>query len=125
MLNPTFLKNKIKRQINQNGQKFVFYKYEEDQFHQKSDEPSEEIEVLGIYHTTNNYVNVNTKDGASISKKLQPMILVLYEDGKKINKEDKVVISGKEYVVNDKNNINSFDVAFDISLTLREYGLED
>lgn len=125
MLNPTFLKNKIKRQINQNGQKFVFYKYEEDQFHQVSDEPSEEIEVLGIYHTTNSYINVNTKDGASISKKLQPMILVLYEDGEKINKEDKVVISGKEYVVNDKNNINSFDVAFDISLKLIEYGLED
>ena len=116
MLNAKFLKNKVNRQINQNGQLFVFVRYGEDDYHQVSDEPTEEIELRGIYHTSNSFVQVSTSDGASIKRKPQPMILCLYEEGKEIKENDTVVIGEDTYKVVDVNNINAFNAVIDISL---------
>ena len=118
MLNTTFLKNKINRQIKQNGQRFTFVRYKEDQYHQVSSVVDQEIDLEGIFHTTNNYITKNTDDGSASFSKPQPMILTSYEYGLKILPKDEVKISNQKYIVIDKNNVNSFNVAFDISLEL-------
>lgn len=120
MLNKTFLKNKIDRQIKLNGQKFEFERYEEDEFHQVSDEPILSIELDGIFHTSNSYINQNTTDGGKTFTKQQPMILTLYEQGNLIKTNDTVIIEEKRYKVIRTNNVNNFDVAIDISLELME-----
>ena len=120
MLNKTFLKNKIDRQIKINGQEFVFKRYEEDEFHQISDELSITITLNGIFHTSNSYINQTTGDGAKTFTKPTPMILTLYEQGKMIKTNDMVIIKENKYKVIRTNNINDFDVAIDISLELMQ-----
>lgn len=118
MLNSKFLKNKIERQINLNGQEFIFIRYKEDEYHQVSDEEKEEIYVKGIFHTTNSFVKANTSDASVVRSKPQPMILTLYEQGLLIKINDKVVINEETYKVVDINDVNSFNVACDISLEI-------
>ena len=125
MLNPTFLENKIKRQINQNGQKFVFLRYSEDEYHQISDEATSEFEIKGLFHTTNIYITMNTNDGSRASSKPQPMILTTFDQGENVKIDDEVIISDKTYVVIGKTNFNSFNIAYDISLRLKDLENED
>lgn len=119
MLNPTFLKNKVKRQIKQNGQKFIFIRYEEDEYHQVSEEEKEEICIEGLFHTTNTFVKANVSDGSVVRSKPQPMILTLFEDGSLIKINDEVQIGEENYKVIDVNNINAFNEVCDISLELK------
>ena len=112
----TYLRNKISRQLQMNGQKYVFKHLKEDEFHQVSDEVEKEIEVVGLFHTTNSYIKNSDSDGTRITSKLQPMLLVLYEDGMALSKDDKVMIGSQDYKITKKNDINNFGVAFDISL---------
>lgn len=116
MLNPTFLENKVKRQIKYNGQKFVFKRYKFDKYHQQTDEEEEEFEIEGIFHTTNSYVNVTVEDGAKTVSKPQPMILTLFSQAEQLQKNDKVVINEETYIINDITNVNAFNIACDISL---------
>lgn len=120
MLNKTFLKNKIERQIKINGQEFTFTRFKEDEFHQISDTSLIEIVLDGVFHTSNSYVNQLTSDGSKTFTKPQAMILTLYEQGNMIKTNDMVIISDNKYKVVRINNINNFDVAVDISLELMQ-----
>lgn len=120
MLNKTFLRNKVDRQIKINGQEFEFTRYEEDEFHQVSDEPSAIATLEGIFHTSNSYISQNTADGSKTFAKPTPMILTLYEQGNMIKTNDMVIIEGNNYKVIKTNNINDFNVAIDISLELMQ-----
>lgn len=113
-----FLKHKIERQLQINGRDFVFKKYEIDQYNQVSDEVKEEIEIRGIFHTTNSYIKGNESEGARLVSKPQPMILMLYEDGVNLEKDDQTEINGNLYKIIDKNDVNNFGVAFDVSMEL-------
>lgn len=118
MLNKTFLRNKVDRQIKINGQRFEFIRYEEDEFHQVSDEQSTIVILEGIFHTSNSYISQNTTDGGKTFAKPTPMILTLYEQGNMIKTNDMVIIEENKYKVVRTNNINDFNVAIDISLEL-------
>jgi hypothetical protein len=111
-----FLKNKIKRQIFLNGSEFAFTRYKVDKFHQVTNEVEEVIVINGLYHTTNNYIKENISDASRIVTKQQPLILTLYDEGEKIKISDIVKINGADYKVVNKNDVNNFGVAFDISL---------
>lgn len=113
-----FLKNKISRQIQMNGMEVTFVRYKEDKYHQLTDEVDEEFTFHALFHTTNTFVRSQVEDAAKTVSKPQPMILCLFEDGERIEVNDKVTISDQEYIVTDKNNMNGFNVAFDISLEL-------
>lgn len=110
-----FLKNKIKRQICINGQKFNFKKTILDEFNQKK-LTDEVVEVDGIFHESVSYIKSKNSEPARLVTKPQPMILVLFEDGEKIEKDFVLEFSGNEYVVSEKHNIKGLNVAFDISL---------
>jgi hypothetical protein len=111
-----FLKNKIKRQISLNGSEFTFIRYKKDKFHQVTNEAEEIIKINGLFHTTNNFIKESNSDASRIVTKQQPMILTLSEDADKIQLFDIVIINGVKYKVTNKNDINGFGVAFDISL---------
>ena len=116
MLQSKFLRNKIDRQIKTNGQEFTFTRFVEDEYHQVSDEESEEIKLSGIFHTSNSYIQQETQAGAKTFSKQVPMILTLYEDGIKVKTSDMVIINGNKYKVNTINDVNNFGIAIDISL---------
>lgn len=113
-----FLKNKIQRQLQLNGQDLTFVRYGVDEYKQISDEVKESINIRGLFHTTNSYIKNADTEGARLVSKPQPMILALYEDGNKIQKDDEVEMQGRKYKVTASNDINNFGVAIDISLEL-------
>lgn len=113
-----FLKNKIQRQLQLNGQDLIFIRYGIDEYKQVSDEVKESVVIRGLFHTTNSYIkNVDT-EGARLVSKPQPMILALYEDGNKVQKDDEVEMQGHKYKVTALNDVNNFGIAIDISLEL-------
>lgn len=116
MRSALFLANKIKRSIKIEGRSFTFIRYGLDEYKQRSNVPEESIEVQGIYHTTNTYVKENNLEGARTKSKLQPMILMLYEDGVKLQRDDVVQIQENTYKVVALNDVNNFGVAYDVSL---------
>lgn len=118
MINSQFLKNKIDRQIKLNGQTFVFKRYDEDEYHQVSEDLLFEYSFDGIFHTSNSYIQQNTEAGAKTFSKPQPMILTLYEFGKDVKTNDEVEINNNKYRVNTINDVNNFGVAIEISLEL-------
>lgn len=117
MQNVLFLQNKLKRQICLNGQDLVFKKVIEDNFHQ-SVESEEEVVVKGIYHEAYSYAKSQDSDAARMVKKPQPMVLMLFEDGSKIEKDFSLMLGGSKYKVTAKHNVKNLDVAYDVSLEL-------
>ena len=115
MIDALFLRHKIERHIIMNGRKFVFSIINKDKYGQTVDK-EEQIEISGLFHTSSYYVKSNDSDGSRKVSKQRPMILVLFEDGKNIEKDYKVKISDKTYVVISKDNLQSLDIAYDISL---------
>lgn len=113
-----FLENKVKRQLRLNGCDLVFVRYGTDEYKQVSDDVQDSISVRGLFHTTNTYIKNTNSENARLVSKPQPMVLMLYEDGNKIQKDDRVEMQGNVYKVTEKNDINNFGVAFDISLEL-------
>lgn len=123
MLQNKFLANKIKRQINTNGQTFNFKRHVIDQYHQVSDEIESEYEIKGIFHTTNIYIRKQTTDAANVaitSIVAEPMIMCLYEDGQKVKINDEVIMNNGSYFVTNINDVNDFGIVYDISLELKK-----
>lgn len=121
MLVETFLKNKIKRQIEWNGQPFTFIKYKQDEYHQLTDEVEESVEFRGIFHEGGGYggmlnIELYERDGARTLSKMKPMILCLYEDGLVLDMDWSVVIGDNRYNVVEKSDIKNMNIAFEISL---------
>lgn len=112
------LANKIKRQIEMNGRMCTFIKYKKDRFGQTSSEEEGRVEAKGIFHTTNNYIKESDSEGARLISKPQPMILLMYDDGSKVSKDDTVTLGENLYRVVEKKDVNNFGIAYDVSLEL-------
>ena len=108
--------NKIKREIECHGSSYTAYRYKLD----KNNEPTEEVEQVttfgGLFHTEKGYISRNVSDGTTTKSKWQPKLLVSYEDGKSIKDGDLININNKTYKVVDKNNIQEYNIIYDISL---------
>lgn len=111
-----FLENKIKRSLVENGRLFQIYGTIKNGFHEKIDDGLK-TEIVALYHETNSYQSKNVQDGSVTSKQPLPMLLCLIdEETKKIETGDYFIHCGKKYKVIEKNNIQDFDIAYDISL---------
>ena len=111
-----FLKNKILRQLRMNGITCTFFRYSEDEYKQKNQEPKEVLEAKCLFHTTNTYLSSKVSDATQTSSKKKPMLLMLYEDAAVLEKEDFVIINDQKMIVVDKTNVQQLNVAFEISL---------
>lgn len=122
-----FLRNKITRQINQNGQSFVFTRYKVNEYGEETEEVDKKFKFEGIFHEGGGYggmlnIELYERDGARTITKMKPMVLCLYEDGVNLEMDDTVVISGNVYKVVAKNNVKNLNIVFDVSLEEKVYG---
>ncbi len=124
MLTDVYFRNKIKRQIEWNGQEFVFTRYALNEYEEIDySKVDKEFHLKGIFHEGGGYggmlnIQVYERDGARTLTKMKPMILCLYEDGKDLDMDDEVIISDYKYKVVDKNDVKNLKVAFEISLEI-------
>ena len=119
-----FLKNKISRQIKQNGSHFVFNRFDIDEYGQKTDEIVETFSFDGLFHETISHVHVQLSetDAARIVDVPSSYVLCLFEDGKQIALDDFVEINKNIYRVINKINVGNFNVAYDIMLRMEANG---
>lgn len=117
-----FLKNKINRQINQNGSFYTFNRFGVDEYEQKTDEVEETFEVHGLFHETVKHVAITESDAARIVDVPKSYILCLFDDGDLIKVDDFVEINNNLYRVTGKINVGNFNVAYDISLEMEVDG---
>lgn len=123
MLVETYLRNKIKRQIDWNGQEFEFLRYKQNEYHELTDEVEEQFLFKGIFHEGGGYggmlnIELYERDGARTVSKMKPMILCLYEDAKDLDMDDTVFIGDCRYLVVEKNDLKNMHIAFEISLEI-------
>lgn len=121
MLVETYLRNKIKRQIEWNGQDLTFLRYKKNDYHELTDEVEKEFNFKGIFHEGGGYggmlnIELYERDGARTVSRMKPMILCLYEDAKDLDMDDMVVIGNNKYNVVEKNDVKNMHIAFEISL---------
>lgn len=119
MRQETFLRNKINRQIKQNGSAYVFKRLGIDEYGQRTDEVENTFDVKGIFHEVINHLQKDQlaeSDGARIVDIPSSYILCLFEDGDPIRIDDFVEINEKIYKVVNKINVGNYNVAYDISL---------
>lgn len=122
-----FLRNKITRQINQNGQPLKFIRYKVNEYMEETQDVDKEFELNGIFHEGGGYggmlnIELYERDGARTITKMKPMVLCLYEDGVNLEMDDTVVISDNVYKVVAKNNVKNLNIVFDVSLEEKNYG---
>lgn len=122
-----FLRNKITRQINQNGQPLKFTRYKVNEYMEETQDVDKEFELNGIFHEGGGYggmlnIELYERDGARTITKMKPMVLCLYEDGVNLEMDDTVVISDNVYKVVAKNNVKNLNIVFDVSLEEKNYG---
>ena len=123
MLVETYLRNKIKRQIDWNGQEFEFLRYKQNEYHELTDEVEKKFLFKGIFHEGGGYggmlnIELYERDGARTVSKMKPMILCLYEDAKDLDMDDTVLIGDCKYLVVEKNDVKNMHIAFEISLEI-------
>lgn len=117
-----FLRNKLYRHIEWNGQPFTFYRYAKNKYNElEVGTIEQEFAFKGLFHDGGGYggmlnFELYERDGARTITKMKPMILCKYEDGKNIVIDDAVFIAGIEYRMVEKNNVKNLDIAFELSL---------
>ena len=118
----TFLKSRIKRLIQWNGQDFTFTRKAKNQYHEIIDEVDTKIYIKGVFHDGGGYggmlnLELFTREGSREYEKSKPMILCLCdENSSQIVIDDEIKIGDVDYVVVDKVDLKNLGVAYEISL---------
>lgn len=113
-----FLRNKINRQIKQNGSLYIFQRFGIDEYDQITDEIEATFEVNGLFHEIVKYVSISESDKARVIGVPKSYILCLFDEGDPIKIDDVVNINENKYRVTGKTNVGNYNVAYDISLEL-------
>lgn len=118
-----FLRNKLYRHIEWNGQEFTFNRYKENEYGELSDEIGQSFTFKGLFHDGGGYGGMMNfelveRDGARITTKMKPMILCTYDSGKDIVIDDWAYVGNNKYKVIEKNNIKNLNIAYELSLEL-------
>lgn len=118
----TFLKSRIKRLVQWNGQDFTFTRKAKNQYHEIIDEVDTRINIKGVFHDGGGYggmlnLELFTREGSREYEKSKPMILCLNdENSSQIVIDDEVTIGNVDYVVVDKVDLKNLGIAYEISL---------
>ena len=118
----TFLKSRIKRLIQWNGQDFTFTRKAKNQYHEIIDEVDTKIYIKGVFHDGGGYggmlnLELFTREGSREYEKSKPMILCLYDENScQMVIDDEIKIGDVDYVVVDKVDLKNLGVAYEISL---------
>lgn len=106
---------RIRREIERHGSDFFARRAILDQYGERKS--IEEIgKIRGIYHTQEGREERRLSDGTITTEYGSPMMLVLFEDGKKLKMNDIIETEETTYRVARKNNIMHYNIVYDISL---------
>lgn len=114
--------NKVKRLIETRGTNLIFKRYNKNEYGEYLKDDAEEIEIKGLYHEESSQITLTTTEGTVTRSKVQPRVLCMIEDGKKIKRNDRLFYEGSEYSVVDAINLLKSDICFDISLEVFDNG---
>lgn len=122
-----FLRNKINRHIQWNGQDFTFYRYAKNEYGELSTEIEREFNFRGVFHEGGGYggmlnIELYERDGARTVSKMKPMILCGYDDGKDLKIDDWADIGGVIYRIVGKQDVKNMNIAFEISMEKEDNG---
>ena len=118
----TFLKNKISRLIQWNGQDLVFTRKMKNQYHEIVEDTEFTIQIKGVFHDGGGYggmlnLELFTREGSREYEKSKPMILCLVDDvSSQIVIDDEIKIGNVNYTVVDKVDLKNLGIAYEISL---------
>lgn len=112
-----FQLHKVVRLIQSQGQKLVFIRMAENEYHEPDAENVSQREIKGVYHeTTEGHLSKNTSESATLRQKVSPMFLCLWEEAQHLLHTDQTTINGKTYRINQIHNIAEAGIVADISL---------
>ena len=112
---------KIKRFIARYGKPYTFQRITKDDYGEDTEKITT-INITGVFHETSSYITENAQDGSIVRQKPQPMIMTLATENFDVKIGDRVQHNNTNYEVMQVLNINSMDVAFDISLKVIDNG---
>ena len=81
MDNLEFELHKVRREIQRNGNEYVFHRKSKNEFGEPIGESIEICTIKGIYHEERGYVSLKTQEGANIRSKSEPQILCVIRQG--------------------------------------------
>lgn len=117
-----FLKNKLYRHIEWNGQMLTFYRNARNEYGEVIDDDVViDFTFKCLFHDGGGYggmlnIELYERDGARTITKFKPMILCKYSDGFPLQMDDMVDINDNTYRVVEKNDVKNLGIAFEISL---------
>lgn len=116
-----FLKNKIMRHIQWNGQELTFYRYKKNNYGELSDEIEQEFTFKGLFHDGGGYggmlnIEMYERDGSRTISRMKPMVLCSYEDGKDLTTDDWTIIGDDKFRIVGKQDVKSLRAFFEISM---------
>lgn len=109
-------KAKVKRILDSQGREFVFKRHTLDEYNQPTEEETEVVTVLGLFHEMTSYLSKSTEDSSTIRRKSSPMILCLLEDISELQNGDFTEYNGQTYFLTELKNVAGMNFAVDLSL---------
>lgn len=106
---------KINQFIKRWGKVYTFTKPGENKFGEPTGEV-ESVNISGVYHENNEYINQTASDAGTVVSKLNTRIFCRAKDAQKVKHGMSVIIDGKEYKVTGTRDMEKLKLACDISL---------
>lgn len=104
---------KIKRVIELHGKNCVFSRNTENEFHEPQGEALT-IEVRGLFHEENGYLNVTIGEAGKTYSKKEPKLLILFRDN--LVKGDFVTLDCGRYQITGIDDLGNLHLCLDLSL---------
>ena len=118
MINTSFEKYKLSREIEKSGRSFIFFRKAKNQFKEETRAATFLFEKKGLYHEVNSRVSVTLNDTTKTQTKKQPAIMFLYDElqGFDLQIGDYTVLGGRKLYVTGVVNVQEWNICIDVSL---------
>ena len=109
---------KILREINVNGDEYVFLRTKKDEFGEDTKGTEYIAMINGLYHISKGYATKSISDGTVTHTKGEPMLLIPFEQSEKLKNGDFFKWNQNKYVITEKNDIQNYGIVCNVSLEL-------
>lgn len=105
----------VNRAIRVQGETYLFTQSSYNEFGEP-EEGAQVIEIKGLWHTSNSFIQQTVSEATKINSKQQPQLLCEYKEAKELTSEDTLKIEDSVYKVIEVIDIGNFGVIGDICL---------
>lgn len=105
----------VKKAIKVHGESYSFIKADFNEFNEP-EEGTQVIEIKGLWHTSNSFIQQTVSEATKINSKQQPQLLCEYKEAKELNTEVTLKIEDSVYKVIEVIDVGNFGVIGDICL---------